>query len=442
MPSSSRRVAVVCTYAIVLLYILFRLPIIKVKSSVSWTTKIVKATDNNARTHDAVLNADMKNHHHHNHQYTFGKDNLLSPTYFQAVGEQFARTWRVWDNPQDWCFPSNSNLSPKTRRQQPHGLLFVKTPKTGSSTIAGIVHRIAIWQGKRSLEHTIVESGATATTTCAFRNRHVNAQRSFSFRNYNTSYLFTSVRHPSKRAISRVFFTYVSENHWSMDDDSILQALNTTSHQFGAISAGRGGHQMGYIALRQIDEWSAWHPSNVTHVINRANVEAHARHILQDYDFIMVADRMDESVVALQLLLGVPVTDVLSLSTKVAGSYNLYRKKICKKIYKSFVSPTVQIHLTSQEWYAKNYGDFLIHEAASKSLDLTIEHLGRDRFNSALQGYKKVMQSVHEHCASDFVPVCTGLGDPNPDASECYDGRDEGCGFRCIDRVLQDGKRT
>ena len=413
-----RRLAIACTYAIAFLWIILTQPSpIHVKNSLSSSDKNTTAVPQNGLNVEPSL-----------------IPSLSPTTYFAVVGARLARVWRVWDTPEQWCIVKNNKVP-----GIPQGLLFVKTPKTGSSTIAGIVHRMAIWQGKRLFGNNGQWKNKDEVV-CSFRNQHVNPQQSFRRRNSQSSYLFTSVRHPSQRAMSRVFYTYISDYNWSTSDESILKALNTTQHQFGAISPGQGGHQMAYITLHSIPPWSAWHPSNATHVIHRNKVQQHAAKILSGYDYVMVSDRMDESVVALQLLLGVPVSDVLSLSTKVSGSYHCYRKKKCKQMQKSFVSPRVQEFLTSPEWYAQNYGDFILYEAASQSLDLTIQHLGRARFEAALQNYRNVMQRLHNACAPSFVPVCTGIGTPNPNASECYGGRDDGCGFRCIDAMVKEGK--
>ena len=86
----------------------------------------------------------------------------LPPFDFETVGSSSARAFPSWpaDNPKGWCIPDET----QSRRVGTTGLLYVKTPKTGSSTIAGIVRRIAISQGQRSFGNN--------ETVCGFRNHH------------------------------------------------------------------------------------------------------------------------------------------------------------------------------------------------------------------------------------------------------------------------------
>jgi hypothetical protein len=95
--------------------------------------------------------------------------------------------------------------------------------------------------------------------------------------------------------------------------------------------------------------------------------------------------------VALQLLLGLNVGDVLSTSTKVGGAYDYHGKdRCCVSIQKAHSSPVVQDYIESNdEWQALSYSDYLLFAAANRSLDVTIDRLGRDRFDKALQMYRE-----------------------------------------------------
>ena len=320
----------------------------------------------------------------------------------------------------------------ESRRSTEEGLLYVKTPKTGSSTVAGIVQRIARSEGKRLYHND--------SAVCSFRADHVIPRETFAERDRNLSFMFSTIRHPSKRAISRVFYTYVSQRNWSTSDASIMKALNKTSRHFGAISTGKGGHHMGYLSMKKIKPWSAWNASNVTQVLSPRNVHKNVQHIVNSYDFLMISERMDESLVALQLLLGVESGDILALPAKVSGEYSLGGKKECIKLMPSFTSPAIQTFLMSDEWYAKNYGDFLLYAAANRSLDLTIERLGRSRFDAAMSEYRRLMALVDEVCFPELIPRCSVTGERQFNATKCYT-KDAGCGFQCIDQLLlQDEK--
>jgi hypothetical protein len=114
---------------------------------------------------------------------------------------------------------------------------------------------------------------------------------------------------------------------------------------------------------------------------------------------------MDESLVALSMLLNIPVTDVLISSSKVAGSSYFMRYGKCVKLVKAFVSPAVKEHLESKTWLAQNYGDTLLHMTVNKSLDLTIDQsLGRANFDLKLSEYKRLKALDAKICAPRHDP--------------------------------------
>ncbi len=90
-----------------------------------------------------------------------------------------------------------------------------------------------------------------------------------------------------------------------------------------------------------------------------------------------------------------PQSDILYLESKHAGSW-WYSSKPgaykCIHIEKGVVPEIVEEYLNSKEWYARNYGDYLLYEAANRSLELTISALGRERFQDALQEFRKLKE--------------------------------------------------
>jgi hypothetical protein len=107
--------------------------------------------------------------------------------------------------------------------------------------------------------------------------------------------------------------------------------------------------------------------------------------ILESYDFLGISERMDESLVVLQLLLGLQTEDLLYLSTKTSGTYDYFpAKQICTVIPKATVDLEMKKWLYSEEFESYVLGDVLMYQAADKSLDRTIEMLGKDKVQRAL----------------------------------------------------------
>ena len=73
----------------------------------------------------------------------------------------------------------------------------------------------------------------------------------------------------------------------------------------------------------------------------------YANRIMNEYDFIGVTERMDESAVALSMLLDIPLSDVLYLDGKVTGGYGAEQ---CIYFVPSFQSPAVETYFQTPEF--------------------------------------------------------------------------------------------
>jgi hypothetical protein len=316
------------------------------------------------------------------------------------------------------------------------GILYVKNFKAASSTAAGAALRLAVTYVTNGNDTNAKNKESTAWVRFHHTRGYVYANR-----HPERSLLFTSVRDPAARALSRIFYTHISQLGRSRTDASLLKLLKDADPQFGSVYHYGGGYQVWYTSLTQRLARS-WHQQHSEQVLKPDKVHAAVQQIVQSYDFILVAERMDESLVALALVLGVRVQDVLVQSAKQASSEQYYyfksgKRKFCKRPVKVVRSPAVVAHLQSDEWYAKNYGDYLLHAAAHASLDRTIRRLGRDRFQQALTAYRQLQTLAAQHCANQTVHHCSATGQPQRHLSKqnCYSD-DSGCGYPCIDELL------
>ena len=180
------------------------------------------------------------------------------------------------------------------------GFIYIKVPKAASSTLAGINTRIAIRQGRRtykSRQHNL----------CTHKENHIiEPARYYGNLQRNESFLWASIREPSARALSRIFFWHISQGkRYNSTDQSILHLLRTaTDRQLGAISKGQGGFQLQYLSFEPIKPWSAWTDDQPTIIQQPEQTLRLVRQVIDTYDFIAITERMDESLVAMQLLRG------------------------------------------------------------------------------------------------------------------------------------------
>lgn len=335
--------------------------------------------------------------------------------------EAMARSFISAQN-QTWRFPA-----PQTSNKAYGGLIYVKVPKTGSSTIAGATLRIA-------------------------RTHHVEARYDHSSgeeygrqgRHPTHSFLFSSIRDPAERSLSFLAYEFSrTQHHKAMDLATLLESLRSMD-RLGAVqkSEGRGGTQLAFTSLHSIHKHSAWKPSFPEHVVRADRVEQHASDVLKNYDFLLVTERMDESLVALAMLLRVSVRDVVVFSSKIAarnvpasagendhGSRQLVQAKVDQQFLaihnkaggmscvplryiptELLDDPQTQTFLQSDHWHAMNYGDYILHEAATRSLDKTIQDLGRANFQHNLAEYRSIVAKANEYCIGQVHGPCSSNG--------------------------------
>lgn len=324
------------------------------------------------------------------------------------------RVFPMWDKPlpcynvtlvrKKMAWHRAINLKKPTKE----GLFFVKLLKTGSTTGASIHLRIA---------HNLAKRRGVAPI-CRTRHLHGWANRrmyNFSQRDPERSFLWTLLRQPTPRYISEFFHFKVSRQNVSASDEHVIDFLRHGAHS--------DRHYLSWLTLQGYRKASS-------------RVETTLQHILYDYDFMGILERLDESIVALQMILDIPLTDVLSVSSKLNGGHDdgQYQKK-CFRIHSSFVSQGVQNFLESEEWQEYIGPEQALYNAVNRSLDRTIDALGKDVFAQKLLAYRQAMDVVALRCQQVRFP-CTESGERRPE-TDCISA-DIGCGFDCLDQVAND----
>jgi hypothetical protein len=345
------------------------------------------------------------------------------------IAETLARPYKISLPLELWCHSSNNSNS---------GFLLVKVPKAASSTSAGIVLRIARrnrcsdFQWKHQL-------GFEIATMDQF-----DAKQSF---------LLSTIRDPGRRALSTLDFHLLSRQKVPIQklteiltDDMKIQLLLSQQHPHnGCTSQGQGGFQVRYMSLERLEPYSII--SNASTVVPDAQmmhrVVRVVRDIMNAYGFLIVTEHMDESLVALSFVLGVSMADIFVSSSKIAGTYHLLHHGkgnfTCLRTITTKNSPRIWDFLESKQWRIPNLADYLLHTTAYLSLNLTIQAIGQQRFQKALNQYRHLKTLENSLCPTPDYP-CSADGTVQIDraARNCalkyYDFE---CGYPCIDDLLQ-----
>eukprot|EP00536_Pseudo-nitzschia_multiseries_P006166 jgi/Psemu1/192459/e_gw1.128.31.1 len=392
------------------------------------------------------------------------------------------RTWKPFDltkNPFP-CYPSGTKKEHRLMITKParEGILFQRPTKVGSTTMTNIVLRLvhnraskqfhsemlALVQKQRNFNSTDTARMAyeqqelvrawNHPPRCRHRTNHGTAlDLEYSLRDKDRSFLFGLVRDPIQRTISEFFHFSVSVHQKEPTDENFL---NFATRPLGSNSLIKDMTFRENLTEKITNEWSDFRkqPRPNDHDDGASSASARAEssldyheivsEILDGYDFIAVMERMDESLVALKLLLGLTVEEILYVkASRAAGSFqNGPRpKRPCVYLVPSFLTPSMQAffyHGTAWREFSK--GDRLLHNAANKSLDATISKVfGKERFAKELFEFRNAQAYANAVCTSRpnlVVGMCDGAGhsitdDPNRNTT-CYIWS-EGCDHECLD---------
>lgn len=322
------------------------------------------------------------------------------------------------------------------------GFLFVKPYKCGSSTASGLNLRIARNVAARQLKDFDI---------CKARSDHVWANSKYANRVPDKSFMWTVVRNPTARIVSQFFHFRVSRAKAEPTDRNFIDYV-TRSGPMDMI------HDYYLNAL-------SLHPYRR----GASDPVEFANHILDEYNFIGITERMDESAVALAMLLNVPIGDLLYLTAKGHGGYDDAggrEDKVCTFIWPSFVSSGMQKYLDSEDWENKSHWDTVLYQAANRSLDLTIDGLGRERFYRNVALYEQAKKLSEERCLHHVTFPCSEGGEYTPSeetsclwmdsgtylrrllddvvpafrshTKNCVHHKRVGCGCECLDTVAEE----
>ena len=219
-------------------------------------------------------------------------------------------------------------------------------------------------------------------------------------------------------AYSHYFYFKISHQNHTATEDDILEVLKT-KHQ---------NYQSKYLDL----------PSSQNNKLSSSTDR-----IINGYDFLAVNERMEESLVVLAMLAQIPLTDVVVLNSKLAGAYDGGNGKSCVKLKKKWTTPKIDKYILG-DYRKANKHDYQLYDAAQRSLDRTIDALGRKRVEENVEVLKRLQQQNEERCASEVTMPCPEPEDESKKQEHmrlvkesCYFS-DIGCGHACTDSVLAD----
>jgi hypothetical protein len=354
-----------------------------------------------------------------------------------------------------WCLPevnhpTNFSLAPE---EEAEGMIYVKSYKASSSTCEGIALNIAHHVARRRYGDNLKPFWVNFTKPienhprsfpqpkCIAHTRHKFSDNVDHARRAPGSLLWSFIRHPRNRDLSHIFHMKIGRDKTIAQNDSqaIIDFMETRLK----------GWQTRYL-VPQLKGWreKEWGNPNIAHRdlwprwLLRTDPEQLMPYLKQmligQYDFLGVTERMEESLAVMVLLWGLEPSDVIVLSSKRSGGWDDGGggDGMCVRIPKVVTTPTIAEYLRTK--HSNQNVDYLLFYVINKSLDLTIESLGVKKVQNMAAYIRELSKVAEENCRSEAWFPCDPEGNfqPEPAYWNCY-VQDAGCGFECIDRVLQ-----
>jgi hypothetical protein len=338
------------------------------------------------------------------------------------------------------CFKGEPRLMIETPAAE--GILFQRPHKTGSTTMVGIVLRLVHNRAK----------GKPFNNTCKHRAIHGTARHyRYQERDRTKSFLFSIIRDPTTRIISEFFHFDVTAYEREPTDSNFLGMIRQKGHNYYLKQLTTRHYVPNGTIVPDLDfakskgyktfaEFSASHVNreqlaNMEFGVNYSPTQI-VEEILYDYDFIAITERMDESLVALQMLLGLTTKEIIYTHARSSGSFsNGWHGRPCFYIMKAFLTPGMKKFFASEEYKATVANDFLMYQAANKSLDRTLASLDPVEFEKNMAALQRGLQLAAKNCKGRIRTLCDDGGTPIlPKNTTCYIWS-EGCDHACVDEL-------
>lgn len=286
-------------------------------------------------------------------------------------------------------------------------IVYIKTPKVGSSTVGGIARRIAYhyhitgWNTEYVNEHS---PGYTVEPMLLANHNEMWKEQRFSNRFRSPTFYFTWLRDPADRCLSEFYHFEVSRSHVANSDAKKVEHLKKCHNV-----------QYAYIANSQF--YGQQKPHNVTAL----------------YNFIGLNERFEESVLLLGLELNLTMCDLLYLNAK--DSHNGGKDDVGAvftphpKLYEE--NSTIQAFVASDAFRQANTLDYALISAVNYQLDAKIQSYFSNRKNTFIP-FGRLRQLFHGELQTAWEQCYPSIRGKLPSTTDCY-WRDNGCGYSCLD---------
>jgi hypothetical protein len=359
---------------------------------------------------------------------------FVSASLEQMKGEdstkQYSLISRAFEPHQFTCLAASEsdmlNITFQNTVEAEVGLLYQKTPKCASTTSSGVNLRIA-----RNIAARTNTTGMCYNSWAHGKSSQWKFATRFHNRNREQSFLWTLIREPTARYASHYFFGPITSNLVKPSVKTFQDWL-----EFKLSKNMKDIRKEVYYCYLSTQRNTSCDELPESEYVTQLN------DIMLEYDFIGVTERYDESLIVLMMLLDLKMGDVIYFKSKTSGSgYTAGRGKnrACLPIAPKELGPAFKTFFDSDEWQDHIKWDRLFHQAVNRSLDLTIDRLGRTKVEANLARFQEVQKVVLEQCEGHVKMPCDDtVSSQRPiEETDCL-YEDIGCGMDCLDKVADE----
>lgn len=279
---------------------------------------------------------------------------------------------------------------------------YVKVPKTSSTTISGVMRRMARNHGLAGVRKAGAESAKGARGAPHVWATHatypVMEKASRTARNRKV-WWFASVRNPAERALSEFYHLRVTRHHVRATSEEKLKFMRGVNNTMLS--------------------WMSPDPTTVADP-------------LPLYDHVIVQERLVDSLLLMLFKFDLSLADILYITTKNSSdgrADDVTRQPMVPNRGVRAEGGEAGRYLRSMEFRVQNKHDYDMYRNATMQIQRGVANVEPTEWREAMAIYRHVEHRIHTEC------------DPPPGKGlkgwDCF-FRDEGCADKCITRVYQE----
>jgi len=271
------------------------------------------------------------------------------------------------------------------------GIIYLKTPKAGSSTVTQVLHRIA-WKHKLKIAREWHLGKITNLKFDLWVNHSPYTSLLFRLVPQKNHQFVSIIRDPGHRTKS--FWTYRPQT-----ESAFLRMArscgcgNWADCGIKALQDSKVRKCLGKKSQDKINSQTLWQlgvgwrgKKNVGQV-KEIDFQNLFRDIENGKHIMMVAERMEESLIVLRHAYNLSIDDVVFFSKKVHYKAQSSGAADNKKDLEAF-----------QAWRTIHSIDMKLHNTANKKLDQWIQHIGREKVEKEVEELERLAQEYADEC--------------------------------------------